>query len=223
MIEFEKSESMQMLASGKLSLEHYKSILCEVFHYTKENPQLQALASVSFRGKDRQLVRNFLGHASSEIGHDQLALNDLTTLGGKEAAILVPRCYPLPATTALTAYAFYCIQQRAPIGYLGYLYFLEFMPTGAGNKYSDLLLNAGVPKKAMTFLSDHISIDVAHNKLMKKYLKALVHNPDDSAAICYSIRTTGYLYSSMLYSAITRAESDEKFIEDPLETGRMGD
>ena len=45
------------------------------------SPEIQALCTAWFRGSDRELVKPFLQHAMSEIGHDQLALDDLRSLG----------------------------------------------------------------------------------------------------------------------------------------------
>jgi hypothetical protein len=78
---FHASPALQALAGGQITLEHYKAILREIYHYSKEDPQIQALATVYFRGDDRDSVKMFLKHAISEIGHDQLALADLEALG----------------------------------------------------------------------------------------------------------------------------------------------
>ena len=64
---------MQAIGSGALTIGGYKSILREVYHYTKENPQIQAFATTYFRGNDRETVKMFLRHAVSEIGHEYLA------------------------------------------------------------------------------------------------------------------------------------------------------
>src|SRR5205809_224552 len=79
---FDKSEPIRRLFTGNITVEHYKSILREIYFHTRENPQLQTFAAVFFKGKQREYVKSFFKHASSEIGHDQLALNDITTLGG---------------------------------------------------------------------------------------------------------------------------------------------
>ena len=57
------------------------------------------------RGRQRHLVKNFFEHATSEVGHDQLALNDLKTPG--EDVSRIPFERPIPATMALLGYAFY--------------------------------------------------------------------------------------------------------------------
>ena len=40
--DFEQSPAMQKILSGNITLEHYKSYLRQTFHYTRENPQIQA-------------------------------------------------------------------------------------------------------------------------------------------------------------------------------------
>lgn len=204
------SAPMRRLSSGDLTLAHYRCIMREIFHHTRENPQLQALATVYFRGRQRDLVRSFFVHAASEVGHDQLALNDFVTVGGD--ASNVPYQNPLPATTALLAYGFYQIYNQNPLGYLGYLYFLEFMPTKSGDGMIKLLEEIGVPRTAMSFLKDHTEIDIGHNKMMQKYVEGLVSSEEDVDVIDYAMKTTGYLYAEMLAQAISDAES-------PLATG----
>jgi Iron-containing redox enzyme len=204
MAEFAAAPAMKMLAAGQIGVAHYKAVLREIYHYAKEDPQIQALASVYFRGQDRATVKMFLKHATSEIGHDLMALEDLRHLG--EDISQIPTSLPLPSTIALTAFPFYQIHYHNPIGYLGYLYFLEHMPTLAGTSYTAALTAAGVPAAAMTFLHEHMSVDVAHNNLMQEYLVRLVRTEADLSAVCYAIRVTGYLYGEMLAGAVRSAD-----------------
>ena len=78
---FNASSPLVKLQRGEFGIHHYKSILREVFHYTREDPQMQSLVTVYFRGEDRDTVKLFLKHATSEIGHEYLALKDLESLG----------------------------------------------------------------------------------------------------------------------------------------------
>ena len=200
---FSISPAMHALAEARVTLNQYKSVLREIYHYAKEDPQIQALATVYFRGEDRDTVKMFLKHAISEIGHDRMALADLSALG--EDVSQIPLTNPLPATIALTAFPFYQIQYANPVGYLGYLYFLEHMPTAAGAAYANALVAAGVPTTAMTFLHEHMTVDVAHNKLMEEYVSRLVRTEADLAAVKYALTVTAELYAAMLASAIERA------------------
>ncbi|MFN3961027.1 MAG: iron-containing redox enzyme family protein [Parvularculaceae bacterium] len=201
--EFLESEPVRLLLSGRMTPVEYRAILREVFHHTRENPQLQALATVYFRGRQRDMVRPFLAHAASEIGHDQLALNDFTTLGGDPRD--VPYRNPLPATSALLAYGFYQIYNLNPLGYLGYLFFLEFTPTQTGDGMMSRLEAIGVGRNAQTFLRDHTEIDQGHNRMMAKYAERLVASDAEIDCIVYSMRTTGYLYAQMMMQAIEDA------------------
>jgi pyrroloquinoline quinone (PQQ) biosynthesis protein C len=218
---FAASPAMTSLAQGSIRLPQYKAVLREIYHYAKEDPQIQALASVYFRGEDRGTVKMFLKHATSEIGHELMALEDLRTLGEDVASI--PGSMPLPTTIALTAFPFYQIQYHNPIGYLGYLYFLEYMPTQAGSGYLAALKAAGVPEEAMTFLREHMTVDIAHNNLMQEYLRRLVRTDSDLTAVAYAMHVTGYLYGEMLAGAIRSAESPAPIFTNYVERARLSE
>ncbi|MEN7344252.1 MAG: iron-containing redox enzyme family protein [Pseudomonadota bacterium] len=203
---FLTTPAIQRLNSGDVELKHYQAILRQIFHHARENPQIQALATVYFRGEQRETIKRFYAHASSEIGHDQLALDDLVATGMDVSSI--PSEYPLPSTSALLAFAFYQIQNHNPVGYLGYLFFLEFTPTAIGGRMLEQLAAIGVPADAMSFLQDHTTIDVHHNKMMEGYVEDLVQNEADLAAVKYAIQTTGHLYAAMLTDAIENAEEN---------------
>lgn len=215
---FESSPTMQRILTGNLSADHYKSYLRQTYHYTKDNPQLQAFATVHFHGADRKFVRMFYKHAISEIGHDELALNDLKTMGENIDRARIEN--PLPATVALNAFAFYQIYNRNPIGYLGYLYFLEFLPTSSGAGYMNLLEKAGVPRAAMTFLLEHTTVDVYHNRMMEKYLDGLVVTDSDLQSVIFALRCTGKLYADLLQSAFEQADHPVEWGIDPVEASR---
>lgn len=206
---FMNSRPVQRIIAGDITIEHYQSILRQIFHHTRENPQIQALATVYFRGEQRRAIRKFYQHAISEIGHDQLALNDLKALGVDVSAIPYER--PLPATTAMLGYAFYQIQNLNPVGYLGYLYFLEFLPTQQGGEIMAILERLGVPRAAMSFLEDHTRIDVGHNKMMESYLEMLVRTEADFDSVVYALRTTGRLYAAMVQDALEQVDAPQEW------------
>ncbi|MCG8622164.1 MAG: iron-containing redox enzyme family protein [Proteobacteria bacterium] len=198
-------QTLTSLMEGRITTEHYKSILRQIFHHTRENPQLQALSTVYFRGRQREVIQRFYRHATSEVGHDQLALNDFKTLGGDASSI--PYENPLPATLALLGYGFYEVYNRNPLGYLGYLFFLEFTPTTTGNGVMDALRAVGIPDRAMTFLKDHTVIDVGHNRLMEGYVADLVRHDWQADIVVAAMHTTGNLYANMLDEAVAFADA----------------
>ncbi len=114
---FMSSQPIRRLTDGSVGVEHYASYLRETYFYTRENPQIQAVATAWFRGADRQMVQAFLKHALSEVGHDHMALNDMAALGYDVSCI--PDENPLPTTVPLISFPYYAIQYRSPISYLG--------------------------------------------------------------------------------------------------------
>ena len=218
---FMTTPAIQSIRAGKLTLGGYKSILREIYHYTKEDPQIQAYASVYFRGEDRESVKLFLRHAISEIGHEKLALADAEALGDDVSGIEYTQ--PLPSTIAFTAFGFYQITFGNPVAYLGYLYFLEFLPTQQGGIFKDALLMAGIPESATTFLRDHMSVDIGHNQLMEKYLATLIRTRADLDAVIYTMRVSGVLYAHMLQGAIERADQPVDYGIAWAEVARLTD
>jgi pyrroloquinoline quinone (PQQ) biosynthesis protein C len=201
---FLKSPGLCRLQEGRMGVEHYACYLRQVFHYTRENPQIQALATVYFRGHQRSAIKRFFKHASSEIGHDQLALEDLRMLGANVDMLAYEN--PLPETTALVSFPFYQIHNLNPVGYLGYLYFLEFLPTGSGGQLMAALESVGVPRSAMRFLRDHSTIDVGHNRLMESYVETLITTERELRSVIYAMRVTAALYAQMVDAAFMAAD-----------------
>ncbi|MFK8017996.1 MAG: iron-containing redox enzyme family protein [Gammaproteobacteria bacterium] len=202
---FEKGRAISTLLAGQATAEQYCAILRQIYFQARENPQIQAFATAYFRGDQRNSVRRFLQHATAEIGHDQLALNDLKALGQDVSAL--PTMNPASATIALTSFAYFQATHLNPVGYLGYLFFLEFMPTSAGEQYCAELGKSGVPQEAMSFLLEHAHVDVAHNRLMEKYITTLVQTQADIDSVKYAIRVTGDLYGRMLEQAMFADET----------------
>lgn len=202
---FLQSCALSRVAQGNIGLPHYASYLRQVFHHTRENPQIQALATVYFRGHQRAAIKRFFRHASSEIGHDQLARDDLDKLGIDTENL--PFENPLPETTALISFPFHQIYNLNPVGYIGYLYFLEFLPTGKGHVIMEVLESAGVPREAMSFLHDHSTIDVAHNQLMDGYIQTLITTERELGSAIYAMRVTGALYGRMIEAAFAHADA----------------
>ena len=205
---FDRSPPVMRILQGEVTKIEYAEFLRQVFHHSRENPQIQALATVFFRGSQRELVKPFFKHATSEIGHDQLALDDIEALGVSVDGIREEN--PLPATTALIAFPFFQIYNLNAIGYLGYLFFLEHMPTRSGKSYLKGLTAAGIPREATTFIFDHSTIDQGHNKLMSMYLDHLVETDRDVRCVCYGLQVCAELYASMVQRAFEFARSGGK-------------
>lgn len=193
------------LAAGEVHLGHYIGFLIETYHNAGMNPQLQAFSTMYFKEKERDVIKKYYRHAISEIGHDLLALEDLKVLGVNEDAVVNSR--PLPTTTAFLAYFFYKIQMESPLWYLGYLFHLEFTPTQNGKFYMEMLESKGVPREALTFIHEHATVDIAHNKLMEAYVNDLLKTENDIKIVEQSVRDATRLHSLLLAAAFENGES----------------
>lgn len=201
---FMASRPIVRLINLEISPSHYAAYLRETYFYTRENPQIQAVATAWFRGPDRDMVKPFLRHAMSEVGHDRLALDDLAAMGWDVAS--VPDERPLADTTALISFPYYAIQYLSAVSYLGYLFFLEFLPTSRGADIAAALAKVGVPLVAMSFLAEHRSIDVHHNRLMQQYADSMLRTPTSVDDVLYAMKVTGGLYARMIEGAFDVAD-----------------
>ncbi len=195
---------MARLNAGKVELCHYKGFLQETYHNAGLNPQLQAFASIFSSGNPRDLVKKFLQHAISEIAHDLLALGDLENLGVARSAIVASK--PLPITSAFYANAAWGIQRSGILYYLGYLYHLEFSPTQNGRRYIEMLASKGVPENALSFLEEHATVDVGHNRLMEFYISELVKTEADADVVKESIRCAVDLHTKLIGDSFENGE-----------------
>lgn len=200
----DQSTWFQRLESGDLDLCHYKGYLLETYHHAGLNPQIQGFATLYFKDNHRKIFDMFFKHACSEIGHDLLALQDLERLG--ESLEKMKATMPLPSTIALNAFVIHQIQFVDPVAYLGYLFHLEFMPTQKGHHYMAKLKQLGVPDEAMTFLDEHAHIDVGHNKMMMKYIEALVVTEEQYQKVHYAMLCSMHLHRRMIEDSLANGE-----------------
>lgn len=197
-----QSEVMRRVVSGQITTEQYASVLCEIYHQVRRHPAALASMTLRLKGKQIDMVPSILKHALSETGHDELALKDLETLGYSSSCVVESEM--LPETKAILGYMYSLLTVERPLAFLGYLFHLEFMPTASGASYINGLKSAGIPEEACTFIQDHATIDVAHNKLMERYLNELVESDQDLRAIQEAAETTIQLYVNMLTAALNR-------------------
>lgn len=215
-----RDSALRRICDGKLIPRQYAAILTQLALQVREHPQALATMTTGLRGEARDLVRGILSHARSETGHDALALRDLETLSIDCGD--VQRLRPLPSTSAILGYMHRTLQERPALGFLGYLFHLEFLPTHFGEALARGLLRAGVPPTAMTFLTEHAEADVGHNQLMSLYVAVLVRSEADTDEVVYAARVTAQLYDRMLAEAVDEADSLARYGQDTREGGPAG-
>lgn len=208
-VRLKRGEFFERLASGRLDLSHYKSYLRETYHNASQNPRNMALFMAHVDTGLRPLEAKFMRHTAMEMGHDELALDDLRALG--EDAEAVRNGLPLPTTEALAAFIVFQIQHRNPMAYLGYLYHLEALPVQMGGNALEALTAMGVPAEAATFLREHAEADPVHIRWNLEYLDGFVRGAADLEALIYGMRGSCELHGVMLQGILDAcARSAEK-------------
>lgn len=204
-----QTEGFTRLRERKITKDHYVAILKQLYLQVRENGSLQAMCTNRFKGSQRKLTKMFMKHALSEVGHDELILNDLAHLGVDITGIEAER--PLPSISSLVTFPYYLINHENPIAYLGFVFHLEFMPTSKGWNYIEALKAAGIPDEATSFIAEHATVDEAHNKLMERYIDELVKTDEDLNDVIYAARMAAHYYGSAVtevIQAVDRAELD---------------
>jgi hypothetical protein len=201
-----KGEFLGRLSQGLLEVQHYKRFLRETYFNAAQNTKNMSLFQAHLETDHRALEAKFLRHAAMEIGHDELALNDLQIFGESVASIRTGR--PLPTTEALAAFIVFQIQHRNPLAYLGYLFHLESLPVHIGEAALNSLLNIGVPIEATSFLREHADADPVHIAWNKEYLEGFVKSDDDFEAVLYGMRGTCVLHGIMLQGVMDNSRSN---------------
>jgi hypothetical protein len=64
----------------------------------------------------------------------------------------------------------------------------------------------------MTFITDHTSIDLGHNRFMETYVEQLVSSEDDYESVIHALRVTGKLYADMIQNAFDQVDSPSEIV-----------
>lgn len=198
--EIAQEDFLRSLGEGRLTLDQYKGFLRETYHNTSFNPRLGSLFHAHVSEGKSSLMAKFLKHNASEVGHNELALDDLEALGVDIALIKAGR--PLVETEALAAFTAFQIQFRNPLTYLGYLYHLEALALEAGEMAVASLSGLGIPAGAFTFLREHSEVDAAHLQFNRDYIDNLAEEKEDLEAILWGMRGVCRLYGNMLQAIL---------------------
>jgi pyrroloquinoline quinone (PQQ) biosynthesis protein C len=216
--DFFGSDPLLKLSAGKMSIETYKNFLAQTYLLIREHPQLVAGFTRHMKGRERKLVRKFLHHSLEEIGHENMAKNDLRELGVDVRGLEGLR--PLPSTTALIGFIDRLMQFENPIAFIGYLFHFEMLPELSGNMLSDMLTDMGVPTKAQNYIKKHIEIDAEHSEEMPEYIEAFVKSEQDYELVRYAAMGAAKLHEMMIQECdqLTNSHFTSEFNWHELQT-----
>jgi hypothetical protein len=183
------------LSQQSITKELYIKAMIQVFHYTKFNAINQAAATFCEDHKKVGLLRFAMKHALEEIGHENMVVNDLESMGVDISAF---DAKPLPATEALNGYLDSVAIRGGVIPRLGYSYWAE-------DSYEHLypLLDACknqlmLSDQQLTFFVAHAVIDEKHAEDVNNAIDRWVITDEEKEAVIQVAKTTLFLTGQIL-------------------------
>ncbi len=133
----------------------YKEWLAQSYHYTRHSIRMLAFSAGCSHPEEKSYFQRSLKHIREEQGHEQIAVNDLKTLGGS-----IENFMEKGVTRALWEPQFYKIQ-KDPVSLLGYILALECLAVFKFSELNDILVKR-YGDKANRFVHIHAEDDPHH-------------------------------------------------------------
>ena len=186
---------IQRTLNGEVEMQTYIAFLTEAYHHVKHTVPLLMACGSRLPERLEWLREAIVHYINEEIGHQEWILNDLETLGVDKES--VRHGQPSIQTKLMVSYAYDQIERRNPVGFFGMVYTLEktssTIATLAANQIASSL---ALPKKAMTYMISHGSLDIEHMQDFEQLMNRL-DDEDDKASVLQSVPVFYHLYSNI--------------------------
>ncbi|MBE9056956.1 iron-containing redox enzyme family protein [Sphaerospermopsis sp. LEGE 08334] len=163
----------------------YAEWLAQCYYQTSYTPRMEALA-LSRYSTNSKLFPFFIESLKGELGHENLALRDLQSLGYS-----IDSFPELPATSSYYHSIFYLMDYESSLSILGYRIPLE----GFASQDSEILFYEKMRdiygESSTSFLKVHALEDVSHHKQGLKMLEMC--DTKDLMAICKACQQLAYV------------------------------
>ncbi|WP_076585764.1 iron-containing redox enzyme family protein [Vibrio ostreicida] len=190
-----KNGTFFKLAMEMKDPELYILTLIQIYHYTKYNAINQASAVFQEDHKKVGLIHFALKHAIEELGHENMVVHDLKSIGVEETVLLSP---PLPATEALSGYLDSVAMKQGTIARLGYSFWAEDSYEQLKPLLEVCKTNLGLSDNQMTFFIAHADIDVQHALDVENAILDWVSSDEERESVKQVARTSLYLTGKIL-------------------------
>lgn len=174
----------------------YKLMLEQIYHYTRHNSVNQAAAAYRTSTEKRRLLRFVYKHAQEELGHEQMVIHDLNSVGLYEEGFEQRR--PLPATQALISFLWQLALEKGAVARLGYSYWAETCYGHIDPLLKKLRHDLNLTDRNMTFFVAHSEIDAHHAEEVEEAIAFSEPTADDKEEIINVAVTTLYLTGQIL-------------------------
>ena len=183
----------KVLTPGFVDKRLYAIYLIETYHYTYHNARNQALVATRPEKLDARYMKYCLKHAMEETGHELMAVHDLKKAGFLQKELKEFRDTDLPkplmTTEVLIAYLYRVSTTGNPLARLGYSFWAERVYEYLA-PLMEMFTHLGVEKSAMTFLTDHSTIDADHAEEVDRAINMFAKTEQDWEDIENCMRTS---------------------------------
>lgn len=193
--------------------ELYRTVMEQIYHYTRYNSINQAAAALRAPLDDLSLLRFVYKHATEELGHDNMVVRDLRSVGIYDADL--PTKMPLPPTRALIAYLNDVAIDKGPIARLGYSYWAESVYDHIQENLEKIRSDLRLTDRNLTFFVAHSSIDERHSKEVREALEKSATTDARRHAVIEVAETTLYLTGQILDRALDKYLTDRELSVRP--------
>jgi len=177
------------------SADLYKLLMLQIFHYTKHNAINQAVATYKVDHTEISLLRFCFKHASEELGHENMVIRDLDSIGLFSQAEL--DAGPLPATQALVGYLYHVSLELGGLARLGYSYWAESSYGHLAEMTDHMRQDLKLQDNNMTFFVAPSAIDEKHSAEVNAAIEKHVKTDEQRKAVTEVAKTTLYMTGAM--------------------------
>jgi thiaminase len=189
---------IQKALTGNISMDDYVAFLEQAYHHVKHTtPLLMAVGSRLPEDKEwlREAVAEYI---EEEVGHQEWILNDIAVCGYDKE--VVRHSMPHPETELMVAYAYDTVSRINPIGFFGMVQVLEGTSVSIAENAADKIRETlNLPKKAISYMYSHGSLDQEHVKFFENLMNR-IESPEDQAQIIHSAKMFYRLYGDIFRS-----------------------
>ena len=182
----------------------YRTLMVQVFHYTRFNSVNQAFCAVRATPDQRALLRFVYRHADEELGHEQMVVHDLRSIGliERDDDLTDLAAFPrLPATDALIGYIAGVALTEGAVARLGYSYWSEAVYEHLAPLLFAAARSLGLTERQMTFFTAHSDIDAHHSAEVRRIVAKVAVTPTDQEALFRVADTTLWLTQQLMEQA----------------------
>ncbi|WP_420592093.1 iron-containing redox enzyme family protein [Bacterioplanoides sp.] len=180
--------------------ELWRTVMVEVYHYVKHNSKHQAMAVQSIDHTDTKFVGWAIRHAGEELGHENMIVRDLASIGLDDFSQFEKP--PLGGAAALNGYLYNVAKTYGAVARLGYSYWAENSYEHLWGLIEQAQEQLNFEEKNLTFYIEHAKIDEKHAAEVKRVVLEKAVTDEDRRQILEVARVTLLLSGEVVNDAM---------------------